>query len=37
MDQLITIDKIWMVEKYGSLSEKEIRECKRIIQEPFVE
>jgi len=26
-----------MVEKYGSLSEKEIRECKRIIQEAFVE
>ena len=37
MDQLITIDKIRMVEKYGSLSEKEIRECKRVIQETFVD
>ena len=37
MDQLITIDKIRMVEKYGSLSEKEIRECKRVIQEAYVD
>ena len=37
MDQLITIGKIRMVEKYGSLSEKEIRECKRVIQETFVD
>lgn len=37
MDQLITIDKIRMVEKYGSLTEKEIRECKRVIQETFVD
>ena len=37
MDQLRTIDKIRMVEKYGSLSEKEIRECKRVIQETFVD
>jgi mRNA interferase MazF len=37
MDQLRTVDKIRMVEKYGSLSEKEIRECKRVIQETFVD
>ena len=37
MDQLRTIDKIRMVEKYGSLTEKEIRECKRVIQETFVD
>lgn len=37
MDQLITIGKIRMVEKYGSLSEKETRECKRVIQETFVD
>jgi mRNA interferase MazF len=37
MDQLRTIDKIHIVEKYGSLTEKEIRECKRVIQEIFVD
>lgn len=37
MDQLITIDKIRMVEKYGSLTEKEIRECKRVFQEAYVD
>ena len=37
MDQLRTVDKIRMVEKYGSLTEKEIRECKRVIQEAYVD
>ena len=37
MDQLITIDKIRMVEKYGLLTEKEIRECKRVFQEAYVD
>jgi mRNA interferase MazF len=37
MDQLRTVDKIRMVEKYGSLTEKEIRECKRVFQEAYVD
>ena len=37
MDQLRTIDKIRIVKKFGSLSEKEIRECKRVIRETFVD
>lgn len=37
IDQLRTIDKIRIVRKVGSLSEKEISECKRVIRETFVE
>jgi mRNA interferase MazF len=37
MDQLRTIDKIRIVKKFDSLSEKEIRECKRVIRETFVD
>ena len=37
IDQLRTIDKIRIVKKFGSLSEKEIRECKRVIRETFVD
>lgn len=37
IDQIRTIDKIRVVKKVGSLTEKEIRECKRVIQETFVD
>lgn len=37
IDQLRTIDKIRIVRKFGSLSEKEISECKRVIRETFVD
>ena len=37
IDQIRTIDKIRMVKMFGSLSEKEIRECKRVIRETFVD
>jgi mRNA interferase MazF len=37
IDQIRTIDKIRIVNKFGSLTEKEIRECKRVIRETFVD
>lgn len=37
IEQLRTIDKIRIVRKIGSLSEKEISECKRVIRETFVD
>ncbi len=37
IDQIRTIDKIRNVKKFGSLTEKEIRECKRVIRETFVD
>ena len=37
IDQIRTIDKIRIVKKFGSLTEKEIRECKRVIRETFVD
>src|SRR5690554_1391808 len=37
IDQIRTIDKIRIVKKFGSFSEKEIRECKRVIRETFVD
>lgn len=37
IDQIKTIDKIRVVKKFGSLSEKEIRECKRVIRQTFVD
>ena len=37
IDQIRTIDKIRVVKTFGSLSEKEIRECKRVIRETFVD
>jgi mRNA interferase MazF len=37
IDQIRTIDKIRIVKKVGSLTEKEIRECKRVIRETFVD
>jgi mRNA interferase MazF len=37
IDQIRTIDKIRVVKKFGSLTEKEINECKRVIRETFVD
>ena len=37
IDQIRTIDKIRIVKKFGSLTEKEILECKRVIRETFVD
>jgi mRNA interferase MazF len=37
IDQIRTIDKIRVVKKVGSLTEKELRECKRVIHETFVD
>lgn len=37
IDQIRTIDKVRVVKKFGSLSDKEIRECKDIIRETFVD
>jgi len=37
IDQIRTIDKIRIVKILGSLTEKEIHECKRVIRETFVD
>jgi mRNA interferase MazF len=37
IDQIRTIDKMRVVKKFGSLSDKEIRECKGVIRETFVD
>lgn len=37
IDQIRTIDKIRIVKELGSLTENEINECKRVIQEAFVD
>ncbi len=37
IDQIRTIDKVRIVKKFNSLSEKEIRECKRVLRETFVD
>lgn len=37
IDQIRAIDKIRIVKKLGSLTEKEISECKRVIRETFVD
>jgi mRNA interferase MazF len=37
IDQIRTIDKIRIVKTFEELSEKEIRECKRVIRETFVD
>jgi hypothetical protein len=34
---LRTIDKIRIIKKFGSLTEKEILECKRVIRETFID
>jgi mRNA interferase MazF len=37
IDQIRTIDKIRITKIFGSLTEKEIQECKRVIRETFVD
>ena len=37
IDQIRTIDKVRIVKKFNSLSEKETRECKRVLRETFVD
>lgn len=37
MDQIRTIDKIRIIKQFGSLTEKEIVECKRVIRETFID
>jgi mRNA interferase MazF len=37
IDQIRTIDKIRIIKKVGSLTEKEILECKRVIRETFID
>jgi mRNA interferase MazF len=37
IDQIRTIDKIRIIKKFGSLTEQEIQECKRVLQETFVD
>jgi len=37
IDQIRTIDKIRIVKTFGSLTENELRECKRVIRETFVD
>jgi mRNA interferase MazF len=37
IDQIRTIDKIRIVKTFGPLTENEIRECKRVIRETFVD
>lgn len=37
IDQLRTVDKIRIVKTFNSLLENEIKECKRVIRETFVD
>ena len=37
LDQIRTVDKLRIVKKFESLSEREIRNCKRVIKETFVD
>jgi mRNA interferase MazF len=37
IDQIRTIDKIRIIKMFGSLTDKEIRECKRVMRETFVD
>ena len=37
LDQIRTVDKLRIVKKFESLSEREIRNCKRVIKESFVD
>lgn len=37
IDQIRTIDKIRIIKTFGTLTEREIRECKRVIREAFVD
>ncbi len=37
LEQLRTVDKIRILKKLGNLTEKEIKECKRVIKETYVD
>ena len=37
LDQIRTVDKLRIVKKFESLTEREIRSCKRVIKETFVD
>lgn len=37
LDQIRTVDKLRVVKKFESLTEIEIRNCKRVIKETFVD
>ena len=37
LDQIRTVDKLRIVKKFQSLSERELRQCKRVIKETFVD
>ena len=37
IDQIRTIDKVRIVKMLGSLNQKEITECKRILRETFID
>ena len=37
IDQIRTIDKIRIIKKFSSLTDKEINECKRVIRETFID
>ncbi len=37
LEQLRTVDKIQILKKLGNLTEKEIKECKRVIKETYVD
>jgi len=37
LEQLRTVDKIRILRKLGNLTEKEIKECKRVIKETYVD
>jgi mRNA interferase MazF len=37
IDQIRTIDKIRIIKMFGSLTDKEIRECKRVMRETFID
>jgi mRNA interferase MazF len=37
IDQIRTIEKIRIIKNFGSLTEKEILECKRVIRETFID
>jgi mRNA interferase MazF len=37
LDQIRTVDKLRIVKKFESLTEREIRQCKRVIKETFVD
>lgn len=37
LDQIRSIDKMRVIKKFGKLSDKEVKECKQVIRETFVD